>query len=377
LADLPEIEERDGIPIVYARYFQIPQFQLPHITVASCARSILQAINRINSRKPFDLIQAHSSWPVGLASPAVAQALNCLFVVTLHIQDEPRLYLSRSGFTLYRRMLEEASAVIAVGSALKRFANERGLGSDHGRLRVIPNGVDLTTVREVLREVSVRQEGWGNVISLANLWPIKGIDLNLKALAQLVRMGVPWKTYTIIGDGPERPRLQKLAKDLGIANRVRFAGRLPHREALTEISKADIFSLPSWQEAFGVAYLEAMACGKPVIGCWGQGAEDIVRHRIDGLLVAPQNIEDLMQAMKQLLEDQESSGEMGESAKSRAQEFTWERNSKEYLKVYQEVYSERMGGRVLGTAARSNKPIADAELTPEEGLQRVLQTNVR
>jgi glycosyltransferase involved in cell wall biosynthesis len=377
LADLPQIEERNGIPIVYARYLHIPQYQLPYVTVRSCACSILQAVNRFNSREPFDVVQVHSSWPAGLAAPMVAKRMVCPFVLTLHIQEEPRLYASKGGSILYRRMLEEASAVIAVGSALERFAKERGLGSRSGRLRVIPNGVDLTTVREVLREVSGGQEGWGNVISVANLWLIKGIDLNLRSLARLAEAGVPWQTYTIVGDGPERPRLEKLAKDLGIAGRVKFTGRLSHRTTLAEIAKADIFCLPSWQEAFGVVYLEAMACGKPVIGCYGQGPEDIVRHGIDGLLVAPQDVEDLMEAMKQLLEDQESTRELGKSAKSRAQEFTWERNAKEYLKLYQEVCSQRMDGRAQGNAARSNTAIGDAGLTPQEAHDRVRQANVR
>jgi glycosyltransferase involved in cell wall biosynthesis len=263
-------------------------------------------------------------------------------------------------------MLEEASAVIAVGSALERFAKERGLGSRSGRLRVIPNGVDLTTVREVLREVSGGQEGWGNVISVANLWLIKGIDLNLRSLARLAEAGVPWQTYTIVGDGPERPRLEKLAKDLGIAGRVKFTGRLSHRTTLAEIAKADIFCLPSWQEAFGVVYLEAMACGKPVIGCYGQGPEDIVRHGIDGLLVKARDLENLTRAIKQLIENPEFAGNLGESGKSRAQEFTWERNSEGYLKVYQEVCAEPIGGRTRGNVGRSKTVTENAERTPEE-----------
>ena len=343
LADLPEIEDRNSISIFYARYFHIPQYRLPHVTVASCVRSILQAISRLNLHEAFDLIQVHSCWPVGLAAPLVARKLIRPFVLTLHIQDEPRLYTSRRGHSLYRRMIEEASAVIAVGSALERFANRWGLSLGSGRLRVIPNGVDLATAIEVLREVSGRHEGWGNFISVANLWPVKGIELNLRALARLAEAGVPWQTYTVVGDGPERLRLEKLARNLGIASRVRFAGRLPHREALREIARADIFSLPSWQEAFGVVYLEAMACGKPVIGCWEQGANDIVRHGIDGLLVAPRDLEDLTEAMKRLVENEEFARELGKSAKSRAGEFTWERNSNEYLSVYQEVCRVHMG----------------------------------
>jgi glycosyltransferase involved in cell wall biosynthesis len=352
LADLPQMEERNGIPIVYALYFHIPQYQLPHVTVSSCARSILQAIDRLNLSKTFDLIQVHSSWPVGLASPAVARALSRPFVITLHIQDEPRLYDSKGGSTLYSGMIKGASAVVVVGSTLERFAKDRGMGSDRSRLRIIPNGVDLATVKEVLREACGGQNGWGNIISVANLWPIKGIDLNLKALAHLGKVGIRWHTYTIVGDGPERARLEELAKNLGIVNRVRFTGRLSHRETLREVAEADIFSLPSWQEAFGVVYLEAMACGKPVIGCRGQGAEDIVRHEKDGLLVDPRDIGSLGRAMQRLLIEREFAQELGRSAMNRAQVFTWQQNVRQYVEVYEEVIARTQ------IPSQSNRPAA-------------------
>jgi glycosyltransferase involved in cell wall biosynthesis len=340
LTCLDDFEEPEGVRVMFVRYLHIPRYRLYPLTLASCSRSILGKIRAMTSQALFDVIQVHSSWPVGMATPIVADALRCPFVITMHIEDDVRLVSRQTGSALYKRMLEKASAVVVVGRPLERFLQQWFLDVANGQLRIIPNGVDLKMIQEVV-ETSGKKGGAGkHIVSVANLWPTKGIDANLRALKELNRLGMRWDSYTVVGDGPERRRLEKLARELDIADKVQFKGRLSHRDALSEIARADIFSLPSWQEAFGVAYLEAMACGKPVIGCYGQGAEDIVRHGIDGLLVKCGDLEDLTSAMKQLVGSSEYSCRLGESAMSRAREFTWERNSKEYLKVYQDICSQ-------------------------------------
>ncbi len=339
LAYLPLKEEREGFPVLYARYLHIPRYQWANLTVASCASAILKGVQRFYSFEPFDLIQVHSTWPVGLAAPMITPALRCPFVLTMHIQDDPRLYSSQSGGKLYRRMLERASAVVGVGHPLESFIQEFMPDLPEKQFRIIPNGVDLKTIHGVLECTPRNRNDWGHLVSIGNPWPCKGLDLNLRALAKMSRDRIPWKSFTIVGEGPEQPRLKRLAQELGIADRVHFKGRMSHRDALQEIGKADIFSLPSWQEAFGVVYLEAMACGKPVIGCRGQGAEDTIRNNLDGLLVKPGDVEDLAEALRQLLENPDFARKLGDSGKSRAQEFTWERNAAQYLELYREVCS--------------------------------------
>jgi glycosyltransferase involved in cell wall biosynthesis len=337
LFHLRDFEERDGVRVIFVRYLHIPKYRGPNLTVASCSRSILSKIRCMTSKDSFDVIQAHSSWPVGVAAPIVADALHCPFVITMHIQDDARLVAWRKGAALFKRMLEKASVVVVVGRPLERFLRPWLSGTADGHLRIIPNGVDLKTIQEVVEESTRKGRVRKRLISVGNLWPVKGIDVNLRALAGLDRLGVQWESYSVVGDGPERNRLERLAQELGIADRVHFKGRLAHRETLKEIVDADIFSLPSWREAFGVVYLEAMACGKPVIGCWGQGAEDIIRHEKDGLLVKPKNVEDLTTTLGHLLKNDEYACALGRSATVRAREFTWERNAEQYLDVYKEV----------------------------------------
>jgi len=100
----------------------------------------------------------------------------------------------------------------------------------------------------------------------------------------------------------------------------------------------DIFSLLSWREGFGVVYLEAMAHGKPVIGCQGEGIEDVIAHGKNGLLVKPRDIDSLVEALDFLLSHPEEAKAMGERARKLVLEnYTWEKNAEKTIKVYKEV----------------------------------------
>ena len=145
--------------------------------------------------------------------------------------------------------------------------------------------------------------------------------------------------YIIVGDGAEN-KLQKLAKELGVYERVEFTGVLSHDYVLKYMKEADIFSLPSWNEAFGIVYIEAMACGKPVIGCEGEGLEDFVRNFETGLLVKPKEVNGLAKAMDFLLSNPGKAREIGERGRKLVLDnYTWEKNAEKTIRVYQEVLS--------------------------------------
>jgi glycosyltransferase involved in cell wall biosynthesis len=119
---------------------------------------------------------------------------------------------------------------------------------------------------------------------------------------------------------------------------VEFVGRVPHIRALQYIAAADVFSLPSWSEGFGIVYVEAMACGKPVIACRGEGPEDFVEHGKTGLLVKPRDVDNLVEALDFLLSNPEEARAMGERARKVVLEnYTWEKNAEKIVKVYKEL----------------------------------------
>ena len=116
---------------------------------------------------------------------------------------------------------------------------------------------------------------------------------------------------------------------------------LSHDDVLKYMSEADIFSLPSWNEAFGVVYIEAMACGKPVIGCEGEGLEDFVRNFETGLLVKPKDVNSLAEAMDFLLSNPDKAKEIGKRGQKLVLDnYTWEKNAEKTIRVYQEVLDD-------------------------------------
>ena len=104
------------------------------------------------------------------------------------------------------------------------------------------------------------------------------------------------------------------------------------------MSICDIFSLPSYNEGFGIVYLEAMANGKPVIGVKGQGIDGVVEHEKNGMLVKPKDIDSLDKALTYLIENPQIAKKMGERArKSILENYTWEKNTEKTIKIYKEA----------------------------------------
>jgi glycosyltransferase involved in cell wall biosynthesis len=157
----------------------------------------------------------------------------------------------------------------------------------------------------------------------------------LRALAVLAP-GHPTLRYSIIGDGPERIALEGLATRLGIASRVDFRGQLSPEEAIAVSQRSTLFVMPSTDEAFGVAYVEAMAAGVPAIGCRGEpGPEEIAAAGDGFVLVPPGDIERLTQRIDELLSDPRRLRETGRRARATVTaSFTWEQCGEQTVAAY-------------------------------------------
>jgi teichuronic acid biosynthesis glycosyltransferase TuaC len=170
------------------------------------------------------------------------------------------------------------------------------------------------------------------VVSLGHLVARKRHADVMHAVAAL-----PGVRYRVIGDGPERGALERLAAALGISDRVEFTGQLEPREALRSLRGAWAMALPSTEEAFGVAYIEAMAAGIPVIGCRGEpGPEEIAAVGEGIVLVEPRSTEGLTEALRELLGDRERRQALACGARLTVErEFTWERCGERTLAAYE------------------------------------------
>ncbi len=338
LAGLPGRYFRDGLDVHVGRYLHVPGHRLAGSTIASCARAIRR---HLDSRGPFDLLQVHSIWPVGFAACSATRRAGPPTVITVHIEDPVSLWGNRRGSERYRDLSRKAF-LVGVGTPVRRFLGSIPGFGDAEHLRIIPNGIDHGQIARLAEKHGHATAG-NRIVSVSNLWRVKGIDLLITALGRLQRQaGAAWE-LVVVGSGPEAEPLKRLAADLGLAGRVRFTGRLDHDAAIGEIMRGDIFCLPSRAETFGMVFLEAMACGKPVVACLGTGAEDLVVDGVTDRLVERDDPAALAAALGGLLDDPGKAREMGNAGRERSCLFSWERTAAAYGELYRSLAKE--GGR--------------------------------
>ena len=204
---------------------------------------------------------------------------------------------------------------------------EKRLGALGCRNVLIQPAVGL--VSEEIRKLSafpLRQSDPFRFVSIGVLLHLKGFDLGLRAFARF-QTRFPTTEYWIIGDGPERKRLEKLAHNLGLAAKVRFWGTLPRAEVLEKLADCDVLVHPSLHDSGGWVCLEAMAAGRPVI-CLDLGGPALQVTEDSGIKApaasADQVVSDLAAAMMRLAEDPELRVRMGQASRQRVKEdFDW------------------------------------------------------
>ncbi|MDM7852516.1 glycosyltransferase [Pseudochrobactrum kiredjianiae] len=223
-------------------------------------------------------------------------------------------------------LINSIHRVVLVGSPLRQHIEDIGL--DIVNSVVVPNGTP--NPETVMNSRYHENRNYLTLVSVSNLDALKGIDDNIRALHILNNDYdiTEWR-YNIIGDGPERIDLERMATSFDL--QIRFLGRLPYKETMDEVANADIFSLPSWGEAFGIVYLEAMTRFKPTDGCLGNGAADIITDGKYGLLIPPKNTYAVAMALSRLFEDPELRVVLGKRARQTAEGSTWDANEKRVL----------------------------------------------
>lgn len=327
-----------AVKLVVLPLFRIPEklSSIPGafwLNTAMVKLGLVRAIKNILSVQGiiFDGCIVHEARYMGVALPSWRRYVDGRVILVIHGFDP---FLKRSTNRVRTRPFFRAAAqvcdvVVLVGRSLQEYAVSIGLPAE--KLLVLANGSELPDTENLLDYQHSPGEP-RRIVSVSNLVDWKGIDDNLRALAHIrqSRPDLDWE-YRVVGDGVERQRLVALAEQLGIAERVRFLGRISYGETMHEIAMADIFSLPSWGEAFGIVYLEAMSRMCPVIGCLANGAEDIVTDEHDGLLVPPRDVTALTIALARLIESPELSQYLGQNARTTAKGYSWDHNARRML----------------------------------------------
>ncbi len=333
-------QTRDGLDVTYVRYVSPPRRHSYPAWGAWAAPALGLALRRLRSSFDFDLVHAHNAVPAG---DAVRRALSehriprlgsrspsVPLVVSVHGGDVLYTALrSDDGREAVRRGLGAASVVLANSRGIAELAG--GYGARE--VRVVHLGADLPVRRGA---TPGRHEQAQSLVTVGHLVARKRHADVMRALAVLAKRH-PTLRYVIVGDGPERIALEGLAARLEVADRVDFRGQLPPEEALEAVRGCTLFAMPSTEEAFGVAYIEAMAGGVPAIGCRGEpGPEEIAAAGDGFVLVPPGDIERLTQRIDELLSDPQRLREASIRARETVSaNFTWERCGEQTLAVYE------------------------------------------
>ena len=172
------------------------------------------------------------------------------------------------------------------------------------------------------------------ILVVGTLLPSKGHELVLRAIEKL-RPAFPQLRCRIIGEGPFRAQFEALMLDLGVAQQVQFAGRQSRSEVAEAMRNCSVFVLPSINEALGCVYLEAMSSGKPVIGCCGQGIDEVIQHRKNGWLIPPNGLEQLVTGLSVLLGSTLERARIGDAARRTILEkFTLSHQAQQLARIY-------------------------------------------
>lgn len=321
--------------LLIRKHWSIPRNRFRGLSNQLYLREIAPELRRVIGGFRPHLIHAHNELP-GAAALLASGREGPPVVMSLHGVDlQPRLNTPAYRHFV-RRVLDGVGRVILVGEPLRPFYSALTDRVDH--FRVVHNGCRMPDLDNV--DGSGRAGECVRLVSVSNLVEGKGVDLTLRALAKLDALGHTTWTYRVVGDGVERPELERLALSLGVADRVSFVGACDHHGVCRHLAAADVFVLPSYREAFGIAYLEAMAMGLLTIGVEGEGPSAFIRHGETGLLVRPRDVAVLAGCLAQVLDAPEGYRPLAEAGGRLVRgEFTWTRHAVRLTEVYREIVS--------------------------------------
>lgn len=342
-----------GVRVIHVRAG--PQVELPKERLLPYMPAFSAAMHAFarEQKLRYDIVHANffmSGW-VGLR---FARNFRTALVTTFHALGRVRrLYQGADDgfpdarFDIEERLVRESHRIVAECPQDLRDMIEH-YGADSSRIEIVPCGFDPDELQPIDRLAARAQLHWPadefTVLQLGRMVPRKGVDNVIRSIAVLKnRFGRDARLVIAGGNSsdpatnrtPELERLERIAHDEGVADRVDFIGRCDRDRLRTVYSAADVFVTTPWYEPFGITPVEAMACGRPVVGAGVGGIQDTVVDGRTGYLVPPNDPVALAERLA-LLQARPALGErMGRAGLERARKlFTWERVARTLLDVY-------------------------------------------
>ena len=323
-------------PNVYyheVRISKYPLFDYPPYELVLASKMV-----EVARQQKLDLLHVHYAIPHASSAYTAKQILkdggiHLPVITTLHGTDITLLGKDPSFEPVISFAINQSDAVTAVSSSLQSDTYKLfGINRD---IEVIPNFICPSHFANLGSEHArsdFAAEGESLVCHVSNFRSVKRVEDVVRAFALLVAQRPA--RLLMVGDGPDRPAAERLARELGVADRVTFLGKL--KNPLEALALADLFLLPSESESFGLAALEAMACGVPVVATEAGGLPEVIRHGVSGMLAPVGDVERMADHAAFLLAP-ENHDQFRKQALERASSFHIDAVLPLYLTAYERI----------------------------------------
>ena len=340
----------DTIPFV----FRYPSLDLPVTHQFPVTIPVSRFIDRLMPSLKLDVIHSHHPFLLGQAAVDKAKKLNVPMVFTFHTRyREYSHYVSLDQEmvkTAIHRWLSDymrdCHHIIVPSNSIKQMlADEYGVTK---QITPLPTGINLAPYRAADSQTVRQKRGWGDdtvLISIGRLAKEKNWDTLIRAVAKVMQTRDSLR-LVLIGEGDERKSLQKLARDLGVSDKVEFTGIVPYEEVPAHLKAANLFCFASVTETQGLVTMEAMAADLPVVAVEATGTNDAVEAGRDGILTE-NNVDALAQGLAQVIDNQELMVQLKEAAQRRAADFDMVRQAERLIAVYEQAAEDHKAGRTI------------------------------
>jgi len=294
-----------------------------------------------------DVIHAHFLYPAGLAAVLYKVLSRKPCVVTAHGVDilinESIGYgmrLNKAYDLMIKFALKSADAVIAPSRLVAEEAIKAGAPAS--KIHIIPNGVDIEKFSSDRVNANTAKDMLGLnttehvVLIVANFRPVKGYRFLVEAIP-LILKDVPKTVFLFIGDGPEKPKIVRRIKELGVSDKAIFVGSVSPELMPLYYAAADIFVLPSISENFPLTVLEAMSSGKPIVATSTGAIPELVHEGVSGIVVKPMDSAALAKAIIKFLMDPSLRENAGRLSREIAKKYDWNVIAEKTLSLYNEL----------------------------------------
>ncbi len=327
LRALPRHERWQNLTVYRPRFPIIPKFG-GRTNVATMTRAILPLVRRLHGERPFDVIDASFFFPDGPVAQRLSKAIGVPYSIKARGADIHYWGKRKGTRALVRKAADGAAGLLAVSGAMRRSMIDMGIDGD--KIRVHYTGVDLDRFQITDRDEAKAALGFAGrpvILSVGALIPRKGQELLIRALPD-----IPDAVLLLAGQGPDRSALERLSVSLGVEDRVGLLGGIAHGGLPRLFAAADVMALPSASEGLANAWVEALACGTPIVISDVGGARELLDRPEAGQIVerTPQAIGEAIRTILANPPDREA-------VREAALRFTWSTNGDALLDHLQKI----------------------------------------